>query len=111
MFTKETLPDCPVETAVAVIGSNVKLLILYHLLDGKVRFSELQRKMPSASKKVIVYNLRALEKDALILRSVTPAFPVSVEYSLTELGQAIQPVIETVGEWGKLYQAFICKKE
>lgn len=99
------LPACPVETTLLMISDKWKVLILRDLLDGTKRFSELRRSVGNVSQKVLTANLRQMERDGLVHREVFPEVPPRVEYSLTETGQTLQPVIEVMQDWGAQYKA------
>lgn len=99
------LPACPVETTLLMISDKWKVLILRDLLDGTKRFSELRRSVGNVSQKVLTANLRQMERDGLVHREVFPEVPPRVEYSLTETGQTLQPVIEVMKDWGAQYKA------
>lgn len=88
-----------------MISDKWKVLILRDLLDGTKRFSELRRLVGSVSQKVLTANLRQMERDGLVHREVFPEVPPRVEYSLTETGQTLQPVIEAMKNWGTRYKA------
>ena len=111
MLTKEELPDCPVATTVQLIGNKWKLLILRNLLARPWRFNEMLRSIPGISQKVLTDNLRALEKDGIIIRTVYPEVPSRVEYSLSELGESIRPIIRDMEAWGKNYQQLVKSAE
>ncbi|MBQ9299241.1 MAG: helix-turn-helix transcriptional regulator [Clostridia bacterium] len=104
MLTKEELPDCPVTTTVQLIGNKWKLLILRNLLARPWRFNEMLRSIPGISQKVLTDNLRAMEKDGIITRTVYPEVPPRVEYALNELGESMKPIIKAMEEWGQGYQ-------
>ncbi len=104
MLTREELPDCPVATAVWLIGNKWKLLILRDLMDRPWRFNELLRDLPGLSQKVLTDNLRQLESDGLIIRDVYPEVPPHVEYRLSELGRTLKPVLDALRAWGAMYQ-------
>ena len=84
---------CPVEAALEIIGGKWKGMILYHLLDGTIRFSELKRQMGSVTQRTMTKQLRELEADGLVFRKVYPVVPPKVEYSLTDLGESLRPII------------------
>ena len=107
MLTKEELPDCPVATTVQLIGNKWKLLILRNLLARPWRFNEMLRSIPGISQKVLTDNLRALENDGIITRTVFPKVPPRVEYALSELGDSMRPIIEAMEIWGKGYQQMV----
>ena len=95
---------CPVEVALNAIGGKWKGVILYKLLSGTHRFSELKRKMPRVTQRMLTLQLRALEADGLISRTIYPEVPPRVEYCLTELGMSLEPVIRMLMDWGRLYE-------
>lgn len=100
------LPACPVETCVSLIGSKWRLLILRDLLmNGSMRFKELQRSVGAISQKVLTSNLRDLEDAGLVVRRVYAEVPPRVEYSLTETGASLKPVMDAMWAWGEGYQA------
>lgn len=94
---------CPVEATLELIGGKYKALILWHLSDGKLRFSELKKLLSSATPKMLTQQLRELELQALVHREVYPVIPPKVEYSLTELGQSLMPVLISMRDWGASY--------
>lgn len=102
---QDELPACPVETTLLLISDKWKVLILRDLLDGTLRFGELRRSLGSVSQKVLTANLRQMERDGLVHRKVYPEVPPRVEYSLTETGKSLRPVIEAMRDWGSNYQA------
>lgn len=104
MLTKEEMPECPVATTVALIGSKWKLLILRNLLARPWRFNELKRDLAGISQKMLTDSLRSMEADGIITRTVYPEVPPRVEYALSELGESIRPVIRSMEEWGKAYK-------
>lgn len=105
MLTKEELPECPVATTVQLIGNKWKLLIIRNLVyNGKQRFSDFLKTVKGISKKVLTDNLRALEDDGLIEREVFAEVPPRVEYSLSELGVTLKPVLDALRDWGEDYK-------
>ncbi len=104
MMTKEEMPACPVATTVALIGSKWKLLILRNLLSRPWRFNELKRDLEGVSQKVLTDSLRSLEEDGIIVRTVYPEVSPRVEYSLSELGESMRPILDAMASWGKSYQ-------
>ncbi|MDE6432781.1 MAG: helix-turn-helix transcriptional regulator [Lachnospiraceae bacterium] len=104
MLSKEELPACPVATTVQLIGSKWKLLILRNLLGRPWRFNELKKSLEGISQKVLTDSLRALEEDGIVIRTVYPEVPPHVEYSLTELGESMRPILKAMEEWGLAYQ-------
>lgn len=96
--------NCEKELTLAVIGGKWKLIILWHLgLEGTKRFSELKKLIPHITQKMLTNQLRELEEDQLILRKVYPVVPPRVEYSLTEHGESLMPVLKMMYTWGKNY--------
>ena len=102
---KQEFFNCPVEAAISVIGGKYKAIILWHLIDGTLRFSELKRFLPQATPKMLTQQLRELEADGIISRKVYPVVPPKTEYSLTEFGQTLTPIITAICEWGRKYKA------
>ena len=94
---------CPVETTLEMIGGKYKALILWHLSDGKLRFSELKKLVSHATPKMLTQQLRELESFDLIHREVFPVVPPKVEYSLTETGKSLIPVLIALRDWGSEY--------
>ena len=103
MLTKEELPFCPVATTVDLIGNKWKLLIMRELLTGTKRFNEIHRLVGGISQKVLTENLRKMESDGIVKREVFPEVPPRVEYSLTDLGDSLRPVINSMSDWGTDY--------
>ncbi len=101
----QTIPPCPVETTLLLIGSKWKVLILRDLIDGKKRFGELKRSVGSVSQKVLTAQLREMEADGLVKRTVFAEVPPRVEYELTALGLTLKPILESLWNWGEAYQA------
>lgn len=104
MKTKAELPECPVATTVSLIGSKWKLLIMRNLLTRPWRFNELQKNLEGISQKVLTDSLRSMEADGIITRTVFPEVPPHVEYSLSELGESMRPIIKSMEEWGLEYK-------
>ena len=110
MRTKQDiLPDCPVATTVSLIGSKWKLLILRNLLGRPWRFNELQRSIEGISQKALTEALRSMEADGIVARKVYPEVPPRVEYSLTELGESMRPIIKDMEAWGLNYQKLVAE--
>lgn len=107
MMTKEEMPACPVATTVALIGSKWKLLILRNLLSRPWRFNELKKDLEGISQKVLTDSLRSLEADGIITRTVYPEVPPRVEYSLSELGCSLKPILDAMVDWGTAYRKMI----
>lgn len=93
-------PGCAVEATLQLIDGKWKGVILYHLLDETLRFNEIRRKLASVTQRMLTNQLRELESDRLVSRKVYPEVPPRVEYSLTELGQSLRPVLMTLKAWG-----------
>lgn len=104
MLTKEELPECDVATTVALIGSKWKLLILRNLLVRPWRFNELRKNLEGISQKVLTDSLRSLEDDGIVVRTVFPEVPPRVEYSLSDLGESMRPILNAMETWGKVYK-------
>ena len=94
---------CPVEATLELIGGKYKALILWHLSEGTLRFSELKKVISGATPKMLTQQLRELELHKLVHREVFPIIPPRVEYSLTELGQSLMPVLMAMRDWGAGY--------
>lgn len=107
MLTKAELPECPVATAVQLIGNKWKLLILRNLMTRPWRFNELLKSLPGLSQKVLTDNLRAMEADGIITRTVYPEVPPRIEYALSELGESMRPIIKALEIWGTDYQKLV----
>lgn len=103
--TVKELPACPVETTLTLIGDKWKVLILRDLLPGTKRFGELKKSVGNVSQKVLTAQLRAMEESGLLIRTVYPEVPPRVEYTLTDLGQSLQPILDALWDWGEGYKA------
>lgn len=103
----DALPACPVETTLTLIGSKWKVLILRDLLPGKKRFGELKRSVGSVSQKVLTAQLREMEADGLITRTVYAEVPPRVEYELSPLGLTLKPILDSLLKWGEDYKAML----
>ncbi len=104
MKTKEELPECPVATTVQLIGSKWKLLIMRNLLVRPWRFNELKANLEGISQKVLTDSLRSMEEDGIVIRTVFPEVPPRVEYSLSELGESMRPILMAMQDWGNNYK-------
>ncbi|MBO5574848.1 MAG: helix-turn-helix transcriptional regulator [Ruminococcus sp.] len=104
MLKKEELPDCPVATTVQLIGNKWKLLILRNLLVRPWRFNELQKSLEGISQKVLTESLRSMESDGIVIRTVYAEVPPRVEYSLSELGETLRPILDAMQAWGQEYK-------
>ena len=109
MKTKGELPNCPVATTVALIGNKWKLLIIRNLLVRSWRFNELHKSLDGISQKVLTENLRQMEADGIITRTVYPEVPPRVEYALSELGESMRPILDSMQAWGNNYKASLEK--
>ena len=107
--TKE-LPACPVETTLTLIGDKWKVLILRDLMSGTKRFGELKKSIGTVSQKVLTAQLRDMEENGLVHREVYAEVPPRVEYSLTELGQSLKPILDAMWNWGEGYKSSVTEK-
>ena len=105
MMEHNRLYNCPVDAILGVIGGKYKPIILFHLMDGTLRFSELRKFLPQATPKMLTQQLRELEADGIIHREVYPVVPPKTEYSLTDFGRTLSPVLNAMCEWGKEHMA------
>ena len=92
--------NCPVSATIRLIGGKYKALLLWHLTGQTLRFNQLHRLVPEATPKMLTQQLRELEEDGLILRTVYPVVPPHVDYSLTPLGESLFPILEAMYKWG-----------
>ena len=102
---KKELPACPVETTLMLIGDKWKVLILRDLMPGTKRFGELKKSIGHVSQKVLTAQLRDMEEKGLLTRTVYAEVPPRVEYTLTELGYSLKPVLDSLRHWGEEYKA------
>ncbi len=107
MLKKEELPECPVATTVQLIGNKWKLLILRNLRMRPWRFNELQKSLNGISQKVLTESLRSMETDGIVVRTVYAEVPPKVEYSLSELGKTMNPILDAMEKWGNDYKALL----
>ena len=98
------LPNCPVEVTLTLISNKWKILIIRDLLEGTKRFGELKKSVTNISQKVLTSNLREMEENNLLTRKVYPEVPPKVEYSLTEIGKSLSPLLDAMDEWGTGYK-------
>jgi DNA-binding HxlR family transcriptional regulator len=105
MLTRQELPECPVATTVQLIGSKWKLLIIRDLRVRPWRFNELKKDLDGISHKVLTDSLRSLEEDGIVIRTTYPEVPPRVEYSLSELGQSMWPILDAMAEFGNRYKS------
>lgn len=104
--------SCTVELTLQIIGGKWKPVILYHLgRHGTLRFGEIRKSMPSITQKMLTQQLRELEADGMVLRRVYAEVPPRVDYSLTELGQSVMPVLKALCRWGKVYEKLLSARE
>lgn len=101
----EIIEACPVATTVNLIGNKWKLLIMRNLLQRPWRFNELQKSLDGISQKVLTDSLRTMEKDGIIIRTVYAEVPPRVEYSLSEIGESMRPILDAMQIWGNDYKA------
>lgn len=107
-------PGCPVEATLSVIGGKWKGIVLYYLLmDGTMRFNELKRSVHGVTQRMLTKQLRELEADGLINRHVYAEVPPKVEYSLTDKGESLRPILIALKEWGEehVFSDFMCKHD
>ena len=103
--------NCPVDATLSVIGGKYKAIILHHLIEKTLRYGELQRLIPQESHKVLIQQLRELEQDGIIHREVYPVVPPKTEYSLTEFGKTLIPILTAVCDWGRCHMHEYIKDE
>lgn len=105
VMDKAALPACPVETTLMLISDRWKVLILRDLMEGTQRFGELRKSVEGISQKVLTSNLRDMEGRGLLTRKVYAEVPPKVEYTLTDLGYSLKPIIDSMYQWGDNYKA------
>jgi DNA-binding HxlR family transcriptional regulator len=106
MSDSKKMFNCPVEAVLSLIGGKYKPIILYHLrIEGTFRFSELKRFMPQITQKMLTQQLRELEVDGLVHREVYPVVPPKTEYSITEYGKTLKPILLAMCDWGNEHMA------
>lgn len=110
MLTKDEMPACPVATTVRLIGSKWKLLIMRNLFIRSWRFNELKKNLEGISQKVLTDSLRSMEEDGIIIRAVYAEVPPRVEYTLSELGYSMKPIMDSMEQWGLNYQKKVLTK-
>lgn len=101
---KEMHDYCSTEVALEVLGGKWKLVILHNLFEGTMRFGELRRAMPHVTQRMLTRQLRELEEDGIVRREVYTQVPPKVEYSLTETGRSLEPIVTQVDAWGEWYR-------
>lgn len=102
---KKDLPACPVELTLLLISNKWKILIIRDLLEGTKRFSELKKSINNISQKVLTSNLREMEENKLLTRKVYPEVPPRVEYTLTDIGYSLKPLLDDMDKWGTWYRS------
>lgn len=95
--------NCPVEATLSIVGGKWKAPLLFHLLDGPKRFGDLQRRLSGITQRMLTLQLRELEQDRVIARTVYPQVPPRVEYALTEFGESLRALLTAMRDWGKDY--------
>lgn len=105
LYESKNLPVCPVETTLTLIGNKWKVLILRDLIPGTKRFGELKKSLGTVSQKVLTAQLRDMETDGLVTRTVYAEVPPRVEYALTDLGLSLKPILDSMASWGENYKA------
>jgi DNA-binding HxlR family transcriptional regulator len=105
MLKRFILPACPVEMTLMLMGDRWKTLIIWRLLTGTKRFGQLKKEVTGISQKVLTDHLRIMEENGLVNRKVYAQVPPRVEYSLTELGRSLKPILEAIRQWGEQYCA------
>lgn len=100
------LPKCPIETTLKMLGCKWKVLIIRELLDGTKRFGELKKSVVGITQKVLTSKLREMEELGLLERTIYPQIPPKVEYTLTDIGYSLRPVLESLKCWGKDYKRY-----
>ncbi len=101
--TSYVLPACPVEATLELIGGKWKGIVLYYLLDGRLRFSELKRKIGCVTQRMLTKQLRELEETGLVNRIVYAEVPPRVEYELTKEGKSLKPILNSLKKWGETH--------
>jgi DNA-binding HxlR family transcriptional regulator len=103
LSTSDKIYRCPLELSIDLIGGKWKCVIMWHLRKGELRFSQLKKRLPGVTQKMLTQQLRDLEENGLIHREVYPVVPPKVEYSLTEEGKVFVPVLKSMYKWGRSY--------
>lgn len=102
--SRDSLPDCPVEITLKLISNKWRLLILRNLMDGTQRFGELLQGISGISHKVLTTNLRAMEENGLLSRKIYAEVPPRTEYTLTDLGRSMKPILDAMNAWGTQFR-------
>ena len=95
--------QCPMELAMSIIGGKYKAVIIWHLIENTLRYNEIQKFIPKATPKMLSQQLKELEADGIINKTMYPVIPPKTEYSLTELGKTLVPIIQDLEYWGDKY--------
>lgn len=103
-MNEKKIPDCPVEMTLQLIGDKWKVLIIRDLMTGTKRFNQLMRSVTGITQKVLTSHLRAMEADGLLTRKIYPEVPPKVEYTLTDTGYSLKPILDSLMEWGSGYK-------
>ena len=107
---EEKLFNCPVEASLSVVGGKYKSIILYRLMtDGTLRFNEIQKLIPQATIKMLSQQLKDLEAEGIIHKEIYPVVPPKTEYSITEFGETLRPIIMAMCDWGRTYKGNMIK--
>lgn len=107
MSSERKMPDCPVELTLQLIGDKWKVLIIRDLLSGTKRFGELMKSVTGITQKVLTSHLRSMEADGLLTRKVYPVVPPKVEYTLTQTGYSLEPILNSMMSWGEGYRSHL----
>ncbi len=105
-MNSKDLPKCPIETTIKMLGCRWKILIIRELLNGTKRFGELKKSVTGITQKVLTSKLREMEELGLVERTVYPQIPPKVEYTLTDIGYSLRPVLDSLKTWGKDYKRY-----
>lgn len=105
-MNSKDLPKCPIETTLKMLGCKWKVLIIRELLTGTKRFGELKKAVTGITQKVLTSKLREMEELGLLERKIYPQIPPKVEYTLTDIGYSLRPVLESLKDWGKDYKRY-----
>lgn len=105
-MNSKDLPKCPIETTLKMLGCKWKVLIIRELLTGTKRFGELKKTVTGITQKVLTSKLREMEELGLLERKIYPQIPPKVEYTLTDIGYSLRPVLESLKDWGKDYKRY-----
>lgn len=102
-ITSDSNSTCPVGATLQLIGGKYKAILLWHLMNDTLRYNELHKRIPNATDKMLTQQLRELERDGLITRTVYPVVPPKTEYSLTTFGKSLSPILDAMCNWGNAY--------